>query len=67
MYRKIQIRVSEYEWKKFKELEDKKITARQAIESFIYCDPCHKTGIITISNEDGEQVELPKFLIKQKF
>lgn len=66
MYRKIQLRVSEYEWKKFKELSRQKISTRQAIETLIYCEPCHKTGIITIANKEGEQISLPKNLIKQK-
>lgn len=57
-YYKLQIRVSHFEFKKFKELKDNHgLSARDVIEAITYnCDP----EIITAYNKQGDAVQIKK-------
>lgn len=63
VYRKIQLRVSEYEWTKFKELKDKGFSARAVIEIITQtCTPCTDTEIL-VFNKNNQAVKIKKKIL----
>ena len=66
-YKKIQLRVSIYEWRRFKEFQDKGLSAREVIEhSSCPCEKCKGINIIVFNKIDGEPIEIPRGILTKK-
>ncbi len=63
-YHTILCRVSAFEKKKFKELEEQGITTRQVLE--ILCDRCNGMKLYAFDRKTGNQVELPSNLLSKR-
>lgn len=64
----IVVRVSQFEFKKFKELKEKHgLSAREVLE--FSCCPCEKCNpnIITYDKETGEEIKIPKGIISKRY
>jgi len=66
-YKKIQIRVSVYEWRRFKEFQDVGLSVREVIEhSSCPCDKCKGVDIIVFNKENGEPIKIPRGILSKK-
>jgi hypothetical protein len=66
-YKKIQIRVSIYEWRRFKEFQEKGLSVREVIEySSCPCDRCKGVNVIAFDKIDGEPIEIPRGILTKK-
>jgi len=67
-YQQITVRVSQYEYKKFKEFKDKhNLSAREVIEySGCPCSHCKGTNVVAYNKENGDEIIIPRgFLTKR--
>jgi hypothetical protein len=66
-YRKVQLRVSEYEWKKFKDLKSKGLSAREVLEhSCCHCEKCKGISVIAYNKANGDPIEIPRGILTKR-
>ena len=65
-YCQISFSVSQFEAKKFKEYSDKGISARKVLEySSCPCENC-KGVVVSVFNNEGEQILIPKNILSKR-
>lgn len=64
----IVVRVSQFEFKRFKELKDKhNLSAREVLEySGCPCERCKNTFAIAFDKITGEEIKIPKGILSKK-
>jgi len=67
--RRIYLRVSEFEWRKFQRLKDNGIGAREIFEIIsnqCLCEKCNKIEMVAFNKENGEPIIIPNKILTKR-